>query len=64
MVLVMLQMLLVGSIASDVRIGLIERNDGLGITGKVDVFHFFSLTFFSKLTALLHTKYGHYQVLK
>ena len=43
MVLVMSQTLLVGSIHSDVRIGLIERDDGLGITGKVDVFHFFSL---------------------
>ena len=51
MVLVMSQMLLVGFIASDVRIGLSGRDDGLGITGKVAFFSFtFSHSLFLELT--------------
>ena len=51
---VMSQMLLVGSIASDVRIGLSGRDDGLGITGKVA---FFSFTFSHSLFLELTTSY-------
>ena len=39
-VLVVLQMILVGPITLDVRIGLTGHDDGLGITGKVDVSRF------------------------
>ena len=54
MVLVMLQMLLVGSITSYVSIGLTGRDDGLGISGKVTVFTIFFFTeyFFSRRFAL------------
>ena len=61
MVLVMSQMLLVGSIASCVSIGLSGRDDGLGISGKVDVSQFSQL-FFSQ--DFFTARYCHYQFLK
>ena len=57
LVLVMLQMLMVESIAFCVSIGLSGHDDGLGISGKVDVFTTF---FFHKI--FFFTRVFHCQV--
>ena len=59
----MSQMLLVESINCAVRIGLDERDRGLGITGKVGVF-FLQISLFTLLTQIVFTllRYARYQV--